>query len=139
MRSLNIISVFVHIYVHYCVYMIVHTYVCFCVHYCVYRIVHLCMLLCVQHGTLCTQCVQQCVQKTKTKQLPPPKVRGKRGIMSEKEPEDRKSSQRATERRRKTKGKRTDKGKNYSENKESRTKVSGTSTVTQRTVQTWDC
>ena len=47
---------------------------------------HLCTPLCVQDGA---QCVQKCVLKTKTKLLLPRKLRGKRDIMSEKEPEDR--------------------------------------------------
>ena len=64
---------------------------------------YVCTLLSVKEGAWCARCVQQCVQKTKAKPLPPPKLRGKIGIVSGKEPEDIKSPQRAKDRRQKKK------------------------------------
>ena len=71
------------------VFVLVHTYV----HHCVYSVqegvcTHLCAPLCIQDNV---RCVQQYLQKTNTKPLPPTKLRKKRGIMSKMEPEDRKS------------------------------------------------
>ena len=106
---------------------------CFCV------CTHLCTPLCVHESAQCVQqlCTPLCVQKTNTKPLPPPKLRGKRGIIPEKENNwkaEKVPKGDGQETKKKTKGERTDKGNNCSDNKERRTKISGTSMVTQRTV-----
>ena len=105
---------------------------CACTHLLVCTSLVCTLQQCVQMFTsLCgARCAWRCVQKTKAKPPPPPKLRGK-GIIAKKEPKDRKSPKRAMDRGYRKQGKRTD--IDVTVPKLSKVRTNGTSMFAQRT------